>query len=138
MLKIWVLIQYKLQKNIPIYLFWSLSLIIVNLNFKVSISFARRWTFGSVKSVLFWHKRTISVPGIIIRNHKCTLMMRTSIKLVTKQIYNFGILLRITIPGALIPHFCPNSTLLCDWRNGYNFTLRIWSDRTHYKHEKAN
>ena len=62
----------------------------------------------SHKSVLFGHKWTISVHGIIINNPESTLM-RTSIKLLTIQIYNYG----ITIPGALILHLCPNSTLLC-------------------------
>ena len=49
-----------------------------------------RWTIGSAKSVLFWHKWTISVPLIIINNPEYTLM-RAYMKLVTKQIYNFGI-----------------------------------------------
>ena len=40
-----------------------------------------RWTFSNDKSVLFWHKWTISAPGIIINNPKCTLMRRTSINL---------------------------------------------------------
>ena len=50
-----------------------------------------RWTFSSAKSILlFWHKWTISAPGIIINNPKFTLM-RTYIKHVIKQTYNFGI-----------------------------------------------
>ena len=40
--------------------------------------------------VLYWHKWTISAPGIIINNPE-SILMRTSKKLVTEQIYNFGI-----------------------------------------------
>ena len=68
-----------------------------------------RWNFGSAKSVLFGtHRWTISAPGIINYNPECTLM-RTSLKLVTSKSMILGLL--ITIPGALILRFCPNSTL---------------------------
>ena len=36
-----------------------------------------RWTFSSVKSVLFWHKWTISAPGIMIKiNNPVATLMR--------------------------------------------------------------
>ena len=53
-------------------------------------SWLHRWTVSNIKSVPFGHKWTISVPGITINSPVATLM-RTSINLVTKQIYNPGI-----------------------------------------------
>ena len=49
-----------------------------------------RWTASDIKSVPFGHKWTISAPGITINNPEATLL-RTSINLVTKRIYNPGI-----------------------------------------------
>ena len=46
-----------------------------------------RWTVSNIKSVPFGHKWTISVPGITINNPVATLI-RTSINLETKQIYD--------------------------------------------------
>ena len=58
--------------------------------------------------VLFWHKWTISAPGIIINNPESTLM-RTYIKLVTKQIWIFDCLLQslrfLLCPCAQTGHF---------------------------------
>ena len=50
-------------------------------------------TFSSPKSVLFWHKWTISAPDIIINNSGSTLK--------TEQ-----------IPDTLLLYFCSNSTLV--------------------------
>ena len=49
-----------------------------------------RWTVSNIKSVPFGHKWTISVLGILINNPVVTLL-RICINIVTKQIYNSGI-----------------------------------------------
>ena len=76
-----------------------------------------RWTVSNIKSVPFGHKWTISAPVITVNNPLATLM-RTSINLITKKIYNPGIVKHN--PWCIILHLCPNGTLLCYCRFTYD------------------
>ena len=44
------------------------------LNAELLFILRLRWTFNSAKSVLFWHKWTLSAPGFIINNPESALM----------------------------------------------------------------
>ena len=79
-------------------------------------------TISNAKSVPFWHKWTIKAPGITIHNPIATLtsVTRTSINLVTTQIYNFG------ISSVLMLHLCPNGKLLCYLRFTYGYGAIIF------------